>query len=592
MDGMGISLQMYCDNNTIDGNDIRFNHGHGIFLDDGVNNTVEDNHVNANGLGSIISRGGDDGRGRTGGGPPPPENLDHTFGDGWIELSWVDPGYYPDYYKVFRGTKSGQCTYLATVPGGGDRFVILDEYFYNDTTVANGVTYYYNVTAVDYMGESPSTEEISAMAGVLPSAPQNVQVTKGTDWAHLTWNGPAYGGDPAFTEYTIYRGTMMGDLRYLATVVPPAARDPGLEYNDTGLMLDLFVYYYEVQATSPLGDSGGDFVTATLATSPWPQWQHDERHTGLSTIDTSHVDGTYHWSTYIGGRFSAPALGPDGTIYVIGESWPNYLYAFNPDGTEKWSFDTECDQLSSPAVGDDGRIYFVAEYYDRRALPQDNTICSVWPNGTLNWTYRPNNQWFLSGYQTPTLYNGVLYVEAHDSTGTNQGLAAIDADDGSLIWHNATLSDASNNFAVDPVNDLVFFTDGSGGDFCGALNIADGTEAWNFSSGDDETGSMAVGDDGRVFFLLSEGNFSAFWADTGVLDWDYPVMGSGWESPSIAPNGTVYFGSWDGGLYALNRRRHRLLPRHRSRWHHIFRLRRRILLRRCAQRDREVEHLL
>ena len=38
-------------------------------------------------------------------------------------------------------------------------------------------------------------------------------------------------------------------------------------------------------------------------------------------------------------------------------SGDNNLYAFNPDGTLKWSYTTGEGVLSSPAIGSDGTIY-------------------------------------------------------------------------------------------------------------------------------------------------------------------------------------------------------------------------------------------
>ena len=48
----------------------------------------------------------------------------------------------------------------------------------------------------------------------------------------------------------------------------------------------------------------------------------------------------------------------DGTIYVGSDD--NHLYALNPDGSEKWRFETgEVDDFDcSPAIGEDGTIYF------------------------------------------------------------------------------------------------------------------------------------------------------------------------------------------------------------------------------------------
>lgn len=55
---------------------------------------------------------------------------------------------------------------------------------------------------------------------------------------------------------------------------------------------------------------------------------------------------------------SAPAIGPDGTIYV--NSVDHTLYAITPAGTLRWRYQTPgfiIDVASSPAIGRDGTIY-------------------------------------------------------------------------------------------------------------------------------------------------------------------------------------------------------------------------------------------
>ncbi|MEF8836175.1 MAG: PQQ-binding-like beta-propeller repeat protein, partial [Candidatus Thermoplasmatota archaeon] len=92
-----------------------------------------------------------------------------------------------------------------------------------------------------------------------------------------------------------------------------------------------------------------------LLDSPWPKFRGNQKNTGLSPYDTSHVDGTEEWNFTTGNSvYSSPAIDSDGTIYV--GSYDNNLYALNPDGTEKWSFSTGGSVYSSPAIGSDGTI--------------------------------------------------------------------------------------------------------------------------------------------------------------------------------------------------------------------------------------------
>ena len=51
---------------------------------------------------------------------------------------------------------------------------------------------------------------------------------------------------------------------------------------------------------------------------------------------------------------SDPCIGEDGTIYI--GSGDTYLYAMNPDGTLKWRFKTGDEIHGDPSIGADGSL--------------------------------------------------------------------------------------------------------------------------------------------------------------------------------------------------------------------------------------------
>ena len=95
---------------------------------------------------------------------------------------------------------------------------------------------------------------------------------------------------------------------------------------------------------------------AQLADSPCPMFMGNEKHTGVSAYsgpETPILDWKFMTGSIIE---SSPAIGEDGTIYF--GCVDSYLYAINPDGTEKWKYLTGYwITLSSPAINDDGTIY-------------------------------------------------------------------------------------------------------------------------------------------------------------------------------------------------------------------------------------------
>ncbi len=85
--------------------------------------------------------------------PSSPLNLTAKAGDGYVNLTWKAPadngGSAISQYKIYRNG-----TVIATVPA--------NQLWYNDTSVKNGVTYIYYVTAVNSVGESEPSNTISA----------------------------------------------------------------------------------------------------------------------------------------------------------------------------------------------------------------------------------------------------------------------------------------------------------------------------------------------------------------------------------------------------------------------------------------------
>ena len=105
----------------------------------------------------------DDYGGRTMGDvPPPPEppgapvSLAAQGGNGVVQLAWQAPGSDGGSqitgYRLYRGSDPADKGLLQTVSGTS----------FSDTTVTNGTTYYYEVSAVNAVGEGPHSNEASA----------------------------------------------------------------------------------------------------------------------------------------------------------------------------------------------------------------------------------------------------------------------------------------------------------------------------------------------------------------------------------------------------------------------------------------------
>ena len=172
--------------------------------------------------------------------PPPAPSLTANAGDGQVSLSWTpngDGGSPITSYKVYRD---------------GGLLTTTTATSYTDNAVVNGVTYSYQVSAVNALGEGTKSAPQSATphAITVPGAPTGLSASHSggpkSGKIALSWSAPANDGGAAITNYRIYRGTTSGGETLLTTV------GNVLSYLDTGLTQGT-TYYYKVAAVNSVG---------------------------------------------------------------------------------------------------------------------------------------------------------------------------------------------------------------------------------------------------------------------------------------------------------------------------------------------------
>lgn len=270
----------------------------------------------------------------------------------------------------------------------------------------------------------------------------------------------------------------------------------------------------------------------TLASSPWPVFRHDTRHSGVSQ---------YHdpaglipaWSLSVGNGYSSPSIGSDGTIYISGT---NSLRAINPDGSLKWSSSISSSTRSTPALASDGTIYIGASGY---VYAFDST-------GAQKWAYSVSGGDVTA---SPAIgSDGVVYVGSRNHT-----LYAINPN-GSPKWSVGLGGDIHMTSPV--VNSTGSVVYCGGGTTVWALNTSNGSVKWQRSIGVGMTSSASLSPDGSTVYIGAyDGNMYSINATTGVINWQAPVgfvNASTSASPAIASDGTIYLGSNFGTLYAYN----------------------------------------
>lgn len=83
------------------------------------------------------------------------------------------------------------------------------------------------------------------------------------------------------------------------------------------------------------------------------------------------------------------------------------------------------------------------------------------------------------------------------------------------------------------------------------LEVAQGEELWAFSCGQMVRGAPAIGDDGTIYAGSWDGFLYAINPD-GAQKWSFDAGDFIQSAPAIGDDGTIYFGCYDNKVYALN----------------------------------------
>ena len=176
--------------------------------------------------------------------PGAPTNLSINPGNTQAVLEWaapdIDGGSLITEYRLYRCTTSG---------GSYVKIVSLSGTIYVDTDLINGQTYWYEVSAVNSIGEGALAGPISTIplspVGP-PTAPQNLVASGNYGQVFISWQAPSNDGGSPIISYKIYR-TQAGSEMLLATVGPST-----LNYVDNNVDAGT-KYVYHVTAINAIG---------------------------------------------------------------------------------------------------------------------------------------------------------------------------------------------------------------------------------------------------------------------------------------------------------------------------------------------------
>jgi titin len=135
---------------------------------------------------------------------------------------------------------------------------------YVDLLVTNGKTYYYKVSALNTLGESPQSNEASATprpAATPPGPPRGLGASAGDGVVTLGWSAPASNGGSAITNYRVYQRKAPAAFALLATVGVVYA------YTDNSVTNGV-TYNYVVRAVNGIGEGGPSNEVSVTPTGP------------------------------------------------------------------------------------------------------------------------------------------------------------------------------------------------------------------------------------------------------------------------------------------------------------------------------------
>jgi fibronectin type 3 domain-containing protein len=310
--------------------------------------------------------------------PPRPAGVTATAGNGQITLRWIG-SLGATSFNVKRGTSPGSSSTMFSVAASP----------FQDTTVMNGTTYYYVVSAVKGAQESPDSREVSATplappAGVL-AAQQSGSVT-------IQWQ-PSIGA----TSYKVKRGFNPG----IYTTVFATSSSP---YQDLSVQSGT-TYYYAVCAVRGTSESTNS-VEVSVSTSLLPPsgvmaMSGSNRVTLTWTPSTGATSYQVRRGTSSGIYTSSFTAGDSTYVDSTAQNATTYYYvvvALNANGESPSSTEVSVTPLAPPA--------------NVTLTPGDSQVTVSWEPSTGATGYRIKRGAVPANYTSVFSATGPPYVDS------------------------------------------------------------------------------------------------------------------------------------------------------------------------------------
>ncbi|HSD23915.1 MAG TPA: PQQ-binding-like beta-propeller repeat protein [Solirubrobacterales bacterium] len=293
------------------------------------------------------------------------------------------------------------------------------------------------------------------------------------------------------------------------------------------------------------------------AKSPWPEMRRDSRNTASSPIRGRFRGGRPWAFATKRGIFSTPVIGGDDTVYV-GSADHNF-YALRPDGRLSWRFRTAGIIDAAGAIARHvkalGSAPITVGSGDER-LYRLRTNPNLSRKRRIVWSFSPTL--LPAGGQEVSWWEGNVAIGPGGTiyAGNTGGAAYAINPDGTLRW----AAPRGQSVWTTPA-----FGQGAeaGNSFWGSVDLyafsldQNGRQRWQTFTPGYLTSSPALGSDGTVYVGSFDHKLYALDPDTGQIRWSFSTDAHIYSSPALAdgPDGrtsAIYIASADGSVYALD----------------------------------------
>ena len=216
----------------------------------------------------------------------------------------------------------------------------------------------------------------------------------------------------------------------------------------------------------------------------------------------------------------------------------SFVYAINlNNGNQAWQYPSEKADpkesfFATPVLTEDGQLLIAS-------AGTNHSLISLNPaNGSTNWTFSdPEGIWIAS----PIMVDETIYAPNTDGK-----LYALDLD-GNFLW----AKHIGGALWSQPVSDGEFLYINSLDHYLYAFSISAQDVIWETEVGGAIPGSPVLDADGTLYLGSFDAKVEAIDPSTHSIKWSFGTEGWIWDAPVIEKD-TLYVGDLDGNFYAIN----------------------------------------